>query len=102
MCHIPDPAPREGVRAPSTERPGYGAMRAAQYRRPEAFRLDDPRVTVRGGWWQRQRIGRRVTRLWRLARGEAPILTSPAALNRWLRELEELKTALANGTIQLT
>jgi hypothetical protein len=61
-----------------------------------------PRVRVQGGWWQRQRVGRRVARLWRLARGEAPILTSPAALKRWLRELEELKTALANGTIQLT
>ncbi len=55
-----------------------------------------------GGWWQRWRVSRRVARLWELARGDAPARISPAALQRWLRELEELKSALANGTIRLT
>ncbi|HEY7155961.1 MAG TPA: DUF4350 domain-containing protein [Gemmataceae bacterium] len=57
-----------------------------------------PRLITPSGWRQR----RRVTRLWKLARGDTPVRISPAALNRWLRDLEELKTALANGTIQLT
>lgn len=49
--------------------------------------------------WQRWRVQRRVTRLWRLACGDAPGFLSPAALQRLLREVEQLKTALADGTI---
>jgi hypothetical protein len=60
-----------------------------------------PRVAMQGSWWQRWRIRRRVARLWQLARGEAPARIPPATLNRWLRDLEELKTDLANGTIIL-
>jgi hypothetical protein len=61
-----------------------------------------PRLVAQGGWRQRRHAGRRVARLWKLACGDAPVRISPAALNRWLRDLEELKTALANGTIRLT
>ncbi|HZV06335.1 MAG TPA: DUF4350 domain-containing protein [Gemmataceae bacterium] len=62
-----------------------------------------PRVTMtQGSWRQRWRIRRRVARLWRLARGTTPVPLSPAALHHQVRELEELKTALANGTIRLT
>ncbi len=61
-----------------------------------------PRVEVRhGNSWQRWRTGRRVMRLWRLARGDTPTPIPPAALRYWLRELEELKTAMKDGTIQL-
>lgn len=60
-----------------------------------------PRVSAQGGWWQRWRVRRRVARLWRLARGDAPTRISPGALKLWLRDLEELKTALASGTIKL-
>jgi len=38
--------------------------------------------------------------LWRLARGDAPAHLSPAALKRRLRDVEELQTAWANGTIE--
>ena len=61
-----------------------------------------PRLAIRGGWWQRRRIRRRMAHLWQLARGEAPARVSPTALRRWLRELDELRTAMANGTIQRT
>jgi hypothetical protein len=61
-----------------------------------------PRLAIRGGWWQRRRVSRRVWQLWQLARGESPAHISPTALRRWLRELDELKTAMANGTIQRT
>jgi hypothetical protein len=61
-----------------------------------------PRVVLaRGSRWQHWRVNRRVARLWRLARGNAPKPLSPAALQHRLREIEELKTALANGTIVL-
>ena len=59
-------------------------------------------VMSRGGRWQRWRVNRRIARLWRLARGDAPKPLSSAALKLRLRELDELKTALANGTIELT
>jgi hypothetical protein len=61
-----------------------------------------PRVLLaQGSRWQRWCINRRVARLWRLARGDAPARLSPTALKHRLRELEELQTALANGTITL-
>jgi hypothetical protein len=61
-----------------------------------------PRVLkAQGNPWQRWRINRRVARLWRLARGDAPMPLTPIALKHRMRELEELKTALANGTIEL-
>jgi hypothetical protein len=61
-----------------------------------------PRLAIEGGWWQRWRFRRRVARLWELARGETPARISPPALRRWLRDLEELKTAMARGMIQRT
>lgn len=62
-----------------------------------------PRVEMKdGSLRQRWRLNRRVARLWKLARGDAPIFISPAALQRWLRELEEVKTALRDGMIRLT
>jgi len=61
-----------------------------------------PRVVkAQGNRWQRWRVNRRVARLWRLARGDKPTSLSPAALQHRLREIEELKTGLANGTIKL-
>jgi hypothetical protein len=61
-----------------------------------------PRISVQGNWWRRWRIARRVGRLWELARGDAPARIPPAALKHWLRDLEELRTALSKGTIRLT
>jgi hypothetical protein len=61
-----------------------------------------PRVELKhGNQRQRWRLTRRVARLWQLARGDAPMPIPPAMLQRWLSELEELKTALADGTIVL-
>jgi hypothetical protein len=54
-----------------------------------------------GSGWLRWKLSRRVARLWRLARGDAPEFISPAALRSWLRDLDELKSALAKGTVQL-
>jgi hypothetical protein len=62
-----------------------------------------PRVVkMQGSRWQRWRVNRRIARLWQLARGDTPTPLSPTALQHRLREIEELKTGLANGTIELT
>jgi hypothetical protein len=62
-----------------------------------------PRIGItHGSAWQRWRLRRRLRRLWQLARGDAAFPISPTALKYWLRELEELKRALADGTIRLT
>ncbi|HTU19484.1 MAG TPA: DUF4350 domain-containing protein [Gemmataceae bacterium] len=62
-----------------------------------------PRVEMKHGSWRtRWGFKRRFARLWLLARGDAPVRIPPSALKRWLRELEELKIALRDGTIRLT
>jgi len=61
-----------------------------------------PVVKMKGSRWRRWRVQRRLGRLWHLARGDAPAPISFAALGRLQRELEQLKTALADGTIELT
>jgi hypothetical protein len=61
-----------------------------------------PRVVMpHGNWRQRWHVRRQVARLWRLACSDTPVSLAPAALRHRLRELEELKSALANGTIKL-
>jgi hypothetical protein len=59
-----------------------------------------PKILTEGGWWRRWRVARRVGRLWELARGTSPARIPPAALKRWLRDLDELQTALTKGTIR--
>ena len=56
-------------------------------------------VMTHGGWRRRWRLRRRLVRLWHLAHGNAPFVISPKALQRRVRELEELKIALADGTL---
>ncbi len=60
-----------------------------------------PAVRVTGGWWQRWTLGGRALRLWRLAHSGRPVRVSPAGFARLVRELEELKAALAAGTVRL-
>jgi hypothetical protein len=60
-----------------------------------------PAVVVRGGWWQRSSLRRRFRRLWRLAHDSTPVRVSPRALRGLLRDLDEMKAALADGTIRL-
>jgi hypothetical protein len=61
-----------------------------------------PRAAMaRGSRWQRWRVNRRVARLWRLAQDGFPKPLSPGALQRRLREIDELKSALMDGSIVL-
>jgi hypothetical protein len=60
-----------------------------------------PEVVVRGGWWQRSSLRRRFRRLWRLAHDSIPVRVTPRALRALLRDLDEMKAALADGTIRL-
>jgi hypothetical protein len=61
-----------------------------------------PRVEVlAGNWWRRRALRRRVLRLWDLAHGK-PVRVSAAEFARLPRQIEEVKAALAAGTIRLT
>jgi hypothetical protein len=68
---------------------------------PPGERRPRPRVVVRGGWWRRWRVRRRVEELWRLAYGKRPPRLRLSGWNRLLRDAEELRAGLADGTIRL-
>jgi hypothetical protein len=61
----------------------------------------DPRVIdVRGSWWQRWRLRRLVQRMWQLAHGTAgPV--RPYQWRRFLKDLQTLRMALADGTVRI-
>jgi hypothetical protein len=61
-----------------------------------------PRVETETGWWQGRRLRRLVRQLWQLARGTEPIPIAPRTLRRLVPEVEELKIALAKGTIKIS
>ncbi len=56
-----------------------------------------PAFAVRGGWWLRWRLTRKLRRLWRLARGTEPARVTPAELWRLQRELEQLHAGWQRG-----
>ena len=58
-----------------------------------------PRVVVQGGWLRRWTMAGRVRRLWRLAYGP-PARVSLREWQRLLREVQNLKTALASGAVR--
>jgi hypothetical protein len=78
-----------GIPGPPPEAPGADAPGSP------------PRLLVRGGWWRRRALRRQVLHLWRLAFGPTPVRVSPAALTRLSRELDELKAALADGSLRM-
>jgi hypothetical protein len=62
---------------------------------------DRPEVAVSAGnWWQRRALRRRVLRLWELAHGK-PVRVSAAEFARLPGQIEEVKAALAAGTIHI-
>ena len=58
-----------------------------------------PPVVVRGGWRRRWTTAGRLKRLWRLAYGP-PVRVPLGAWRQLLREVQELKGAFADGTVQ--
>jgi hypothetical protein len=67
---------------------------------PAASGPHPPRLAVRGSWWQRFRVRRRFARLWRLAHATDPVPVGRRRLRRLLGDLDALKAALADGTLQ--
>jgi hypothetical protein len=59
-----------------------------------------PRTTAQGGWLRRWTMAGRVKRLWRLAYGP-PVRVTRAEWPRLVRETQELKAALADGTVRI-
>jgi hypothetical protein len=60
-----------------------------------------PRVAVEGSWWHRWRTRRHVLRLWRLAYEATPRRISAARLRKLIVQFDELKAALADGSVRL-
>jgi hypothetical protein len=69
---------------------------------PPAPGTSPPRLAAKGGWWRRLSLGRRFRRLWRLAHDTTPVRVTPRRLRRLLRDLAQLKNALAEGTVKLS
>lgn len=61
-----------------------------------------PRIKIGAGWWRRRAMKRRVTRLWRLAAGQVPEQVTADEFRRLQHELREIRTALDDGTLQLS
>jgi hypothetical protein len=60
-----------------------------------------PQVTATGGWWQRPRVRRQVHRLWRLAYGPLPGRITAQEFAELLTEMEQVRAALAQGTLRI-
>jgi hypothetical protein len=60
-----------------------------------------PRVEARGNWWRQWSLRRQVELLWRLARAEQPQPIGPRQWHRLLGRMDEVKAALADGTLSL-
>jgi hypothetical protein len=61
-----------------------------------------PPVRVRGGWWRHRQLRRQVQELWRLAYGSQPERVSARRLAQLSADMNAVRTALANGTLQRT
>jgi hypothetical protein len=58
-----------------------------------------PQVLV-AGWWRRQRLTRKVQQLWELAYGRTPIPVPPRKFARIAAAVDEVRAALASGTLR--
>jgi hypothetical protein len=60
-----------------------------------------PTVTLRGSWSRQRQLRHLVTRLWNVAFGAKPVPVPPSEWPVVLLQLDELRAALANGTVRL-
>lgn len=74
-----------------------GCAPAGEAPQPEA--PSEPRLTVGGGWWQRQLLRRRATRLWHLARSVSPEPITARSYSRILEDVETIQAAAAEGIL---
>jgi hypothetical protein len=60
-----------------------------------------PIIQAAGGWWARQKRRREVAWLWALAFDKQPPRVRPSQWPGLLRQIDELRRALANGSVRL-
>jgi hypothetical protein len=60
-----------------------------------------PAVAVKGSRWEQHKIRRQVTFLWKLAFGAKPLPVGPSQWPGMLRQLDQLRRALADGSVRL-
>jgi hypothetical protein len=73
----------------------------APARNGAAARSVRPSVRTQGGWWNRWRLRRQAYWLWQLAYSPEPQRITSRRLARLRAELDAVKTALANGSLQI-
>jgi hypothetical protein len=61
-----------------------------------------PPLRVRGGWWRHRKLRRQVQQLWRLAYGIQPERITARQLAQLSADMNAVRTALADGTLQPT
>jgi hypothetical protein len=61
----------------------------------------EPLFAVTGGWWRRWTLPARARRLWRLAYGARPVRVTRAEFAALPQRIEEVRAALAAGTLRL-
>ena len=60
-----------------------------------------PAFAIHASWWRRITLGQKVRRLWRLAYEDAsPVRLSVAEFTRLAKICDEVKAALADGTLR--
>ena len=60
-----------------------------------------PTIEVRGSWWRRWRTRARWRTMWRLARSARPVRVSPRRFASLVKQVRELRTALADGAVRI-
>jgi hypothetical protein len=85
-------------------RQGWEAILGPNVRGESAKRsaADVPALYLKGNWWQRHKLRQLAKRLWRLSYSAEPVWISDRRWRRVEDEIRLLKSAFANGDLQVS
>jgi hypothetical protein len=92
---------RDVIRGGNLWEAARGLARSCFAREPWQGRGGGPPRVVAAGWWRRQRLTRQVQELWDVAYGPRPFPVPPRKFARLAAAVEEVRAALAAGTLCL-
>jgi hypothetical protein len=91
---------RELVQGGNLWEAARGLARSCFDKEPWQGQADQPPRIIVAGWWRHQRLARQVRQLWELAYGRMPLPVSPRMLARIAASVDEVRAALADGTMR--